>query len=199
MQKVAIFIGKVSGIGLAVARALCEREWMVHIISRGAHNIKRLDFVFGSVIPDGKAGVADNLTVVVRTAVLALKYGQHNPDGQECSVVLNANGASFCAAESILDPGLDTAAINFVRYISKSWAKQNVRVNVICPALVPDGIPPMAKVVQVVLGLVTGELMKDSRKAAGIDETLHGLAVEISGEKIHFRDAQGRTCFPMAH
>lgn len=126
MYKVAIIIGGMSGIGLAVAKSLLEREWIVHIISRGTHNMveglhsarlheadvicetalsqtfkeifqssKRLDFVFASVAMDGKAGVSDNLSAIVHTAVLALEYGRRNPDGQECSVILNTSNASF--------------------------------------------------------------------------------------------------------
>lgn len=88
--------------------------------------------------------------------------------------------------------------INFVCFISETWAKQNIRANVICPGAIPDGFPPMAKVVEVVLGFITDELMKDSRKKSGMRETtLRGLAVEISGDKIHFRDAREPTCFPI--
>ncbi|XP_014550014.1 hypothetical protein COCVIDRAFT_32150 [Bipolaris victoriae FI3] len=150
--------------------------------------------------PDTSA-IDVNLNGVCYTTYLAAHYFKLQKL-EDASVVITASDAALYP--TVFAP-LYTAAkhglIGFLRAISPVMITHKIRVNVICPGVVPTPIlppellkiwpeeirTPVSTVVNAVLALVDGRDMTDAVGTKVSADKLYGQTVELSVDKMYFR------------
>ncbi|KAB8229648.1 uncharacterized protein BDW43DRAFT_322038 [Aspergillus alliaceus] len=144
-----------------------------------------------------------NLVGVVYTSYLALHYfRQSSRNNSEANLVLTGSCLSFYPSTIPLYTAAKHALIGFMRSIGKRCHDEGIRVNALCPGIVqtnlgnadsfrdipPDIFVPIGEVVRVLLLMVDGPDVTDSKGVQVSGSEFWSRAVEVTRKGYYFRE-----------
>ncbi|KAF7557047.1 hypothetical protein G7046_g6130 [Stylonectria norvegica] len=146
-----------------------------------------------------------NLKAVINQSYLALHYFRRSPHkGKDASLVITASvGGLYPAEYCPIYAASKAACVNFMRSIAVPYHQYSgIRVYAICPGTVRTNLldskewsnfpaeyfTPLSRIASTVELLAEGGDLTDARGRTFKEGKNFGLAVEINGEKIYFRD-----------
>ncbi|ORY06910.1 hypothetical protein BCR34DRAFT_543058 [Clohesyomyces aquaticus] len=146
-----------------------------------------------------------NLKAVVNTSYLALHYFRKSPKdgGSSPALVMTAScGALYPSEFCPMYSGAKAAVVQFTRSIAYPYHLEGIRTYATCPGTIRTNLlsteewkpfpekyfTPVSTVVTSVLKLIDGGDLEDSKGKKVPEDMAWGLAVEINGNNMYFRD-----------
>ncbi|KAJ5746590.1 hypothetical protein N7520_011772 [Penicillium odoratum] len=142
-----------------------------------------------------------NLNGIIHTSYLALHYFRRSPSNGARHLVLTASiGGLYPCANAPIYSATKHAMVGFTRSVGKKFWEEGVKVNAICPGVVEtplltpeiksfygdELVIPMPDVTDVVMEVLSGNEMVDSKGMVVSGEDLHSRAILISGKNHYF-------------
>ncbi|KAJ5636714.1 uncharacterized protein N7484_010027 [Penicillium longicatenatum] len=157
--------------------------------------------------PNIEALVDTNFNGAIHTSYLAMHYFRRSPPesrGGRHLILTSSIGGFYPCVPTPIYSATKHGLVGFTRSIGKKLAEEGVKVNAICPGVVETSLltpelkaifgkslVPISNVTDVVMGILSGNEVVDSKGVIVSGEDLHSRTILISGKNHYFVEMPG--------